>query len=801
MMEDRKELISRENERVARPVDVKELFYLFLGHWRWFALSLVLCLSGAVLWLARQNRVYTVSTMILMKGENSNTTSSEKLIMDGLGITPSGKTNIDDEIGIMCSRNVMMQVVMDLQLYTEYRARNGLRREVLYRDTPLRLAVDSLLVRHVAPQIDIVAHPLSQGYELRVRYNETETTIRFIDDSLRVEIGDISFMVYRNNAVAPDKRTLYISVQNPKVVAQRLASSVRAVPVDKNSAIINMSLDMSNVAKARDILTKVVYYYNALSVNEKNRVAENTERFIDERLRLLSSELGSVEKEVENFMRTNELVDITAAAASYLDESNGVEERLFDIESQINRLNYIEEFVSDSRNTYSLIPAVDITSQTFLNIVDTYNKKLLEREQLLRSVSESNPVLITINQDIAILRKGVKDGIVSTRANMNIVRADLLNKKKEAKTRIQEVPGLQRESAEINRQQAIKDKLYVFLLEKREENSLNKTLTVPMAIIMDEPDTTGRVVFPRPVRTMAVALCLALALPAVVIGGRYYFNDKFRDRSDVERLTPYPIMGEICINKDTDSPLVVTAHSTLPIVELFRLLRNNLQFVMTSGDKRVICVTSMISGEGKTFIASNLALSLALVGKRVLLVGLDIRRPRLHHYFSTITHRQGVTTYLSAISDDISALIQPSGVDERLDILPSGPIPPNPNELLGSPRFAAMMHELRDMYDYIVLDTAPMGQVSDTQLVAREIDTLLFVVRAHYTSRKTFGMFSEILSGGGTPSPYLVINGVDMSTRAYSYRRYGYGYHRSATYGYGANGTTSASERKTHHKL
>lgn len=426
-----KEIVPPMKDDEESSIDFKELFLLFFSHWKWFVASVAIFLAAAVFWLMRQNDVYTVSSMILMKGENSSTPSSEAVVMEGFGLMSAGKINTDDEIGIMRSKNVLSQVVSDLKLYVAYYEQRGMRKVELYGDTPLFLDIDSLLVSYLATPIAIKAVPDKEngGYILTVAYDEEEQELPFAGDSMRVAIGDISFMLFKRCGVCEEPHTLYINVVPPKFVVRQLEQLVSASPVEKGSSLITMSVEMSQVEKAKDILYKIVYYYNALSMAEKNRVAENTERFIDERLRLLSSELGSVEDAVEDFMRNNELVDITANAASYLDESKSIEERLFDVETEMNRLDYVGQFITDTANRYSLIPAVEISNQTFLTIVDAYNSKLMERERLLRSVSESNPVLMTVSHDLEILRRGVEDGVVSTRAGMEIARRDLLAKK------------------------------------------------------------------------------------------------------------------------------------------------------------------------------------------------------------------------------------------------------------------------------------------------------------------------------------------------------------------------------------
>lgn len=801
---DSKEILSQEEQ--DKSVDFKEILFNYLVHWKWFVASVIVAIGIAFFILARKNDVYTVTASVLMKNDKSGATP-DMLMMESLGMA-SVKNNIENEVEIMRSKNVMLRVVMDLKLYTDYTMEKGMRKIDLYKDTPIELSIDSTTVRGLLFPITIEASPQSNGdYQLMISYGHVDESIVLANKPLVVNIGDVSFTLTRNFSVAIPKDDIIIKVSNPKNMANYLSKAIVTDALSNGSTILTLSLNTFNIPKAKDVLNRVVFYYNELSMLEKNRVALNTERFIDERIVAISKELGSVEKQVEDFRKMHKLTDVKNEGEKFTTELSETEKKLFELETQLNLVDYVDQFVSNKQHIYTPIPSLGITDGGFSDLINKYNQMLLVRERLLRSSSEDNPIIADINHDIADLRKGVLSGIISTRKGLNIEKKDLESKNRELNNRVASVPEVERELTEIMRQQSIKDKLYVFLLEKREENSLNKTLTVPVASIVDTPDVTGGPVEPNKPKTLLIAFVFGLAIPALIIFLRDIFNVKFKDRIDVERLTSVPVLGEIAKN-DTDDQFVVKAKSTTPIVELFRLIRNSLQFMLSEPDKKVINVTSTVTQEGKTFFSMNLALSFALTSKKVILVGLDIRRPQLKKHFS-ITTNKGITSYLSGQETDLNSLIVPSGMSEYLDLLPAGPIPPNPNELLTSPRLDEVFKILRDKYDYIIVDTAPVGMVSDTFLLNRLADVNLYITRANYSSKKYLALLNSYVADKRLTSTYLIVNSVDMRTQSYSYRKYGYGYgygyssknSYGSAYGYGSGDDDHSKNRKQKRKI
>lgn len=782
---DSKDILSQEEEQ-DKSVDFREILFNYLVHWKWFVVSVIIAMGIAFFILARKNDVYTVTTSVLMKNDKSGATP-DMLMMESLGMG-AVKNNLENEIEIMRSKNVMLQVVMDLKLYTNYTMEKGMRKIDLYKDTPIELSIDSTMVKNLVSPIVVEALPQVNGdYRLTISYgHENKKSMVLANKPLLVNIGDVSFTLTRNDLVSVPKDDILITVSNPRNMANYLSKAVVADALSKGSTILTLSLNTFNIPKAKDVLNRVVFYYNELSMAEKNRVALNTEKFIDERIVAISKELGSVEKQAENFRKTHKLTDIKNEGEKFTTELSETEKKLFELETQLNLLDYVDQFVSNKQYMYTPIPALGITDPGFSGLINKYNQMLLVRERLLRSSSENNPLITDMNHDIADLRNGVMSGIVSARKGLNIEKKDLQSKNRELNNMVASVPEVERELTEIMRQQSIKDKLYVFLLEKREENSLNKTLTVPVASIVDTPDVTGGPVEPNKPKTLLVAFVFGLAIPALIIFLRDMFNVKFKDRIDVERLTSVPVLGEIAKN-DTGDQFVVKAKSTTPIVELFRLVRNSLQFMLSEPDKKVINVTSTVTQEGKTFFSMNLALSFALTNKKVILVGLDIRRPQLKKHFS-ITTNKGITSFLSGQEPDLESLIVPSGMSEYLDLLPAGPVPPNPNELLTNSRLDQIFEVLREKYDYIIVDTAPVGMVSDTFLLNRLADVNLYITRANYSSKKYLALLNSYVADKRLTSTYLIVNAVDMRTQSYSYRKYGYGYGYgySSKYSYGS---------------
>lgn len=771
-----------------RGFDVTLFLLECLSHWKWFVLSLLVVFGFSVFYIMRQVPKYNVQALVLMIDKWSK--SESDVLTQSLGIT-SGVESIFTEIEIMRSRTLIKKVVEDLDLYVSYESEGRLRNTPLYRNTPLTVRPDSTTdVNQLETSVKLlIEKPDEQGkYKITAKYSikEEKKEVVFNTDTLpyTLYIPTVgSFIVEHVAGYDTMENNIIVSIRNPKSVAKSISSGLNITQYDKNTLLLAVSYTTPIPKMGIDIINRMVYYYNEDGIAEKNRASNNTELFINNRLVAIQKELSSVEQEVEQYRTQRGLTDLSSEAQMYLQITGESDKERSELDVQLNLIEYVEEYISNPANTYSPIPTLGISNPALSTTISEYNKAIAEREKLLSTSSENNPVVKEFTQNINAVRANVLQGVASTRKSIELRKKDLSRQEEEIDEKIRNVPQYERELTDIMRQQRIKENLFVFLLEKREENALTQTLAVGDARMIDEPTSSG-IVAPQKNKIFFIAFIIALFIPGVIIFLKRLMFPSFQDKVELERLTSIPVLAELPHNDKDDEFFVVKEKSNGAPSELFRLLRNNIQFLFTSPDKKVVMVTSSVSREGKTFISSNLAISFALTGKKVLLIGLDIRRPKAAHYFG-LSNRLGIVNYLSGQEKDIDKIIRPSGYN-NLDIMPGGPIPPNPNELLLNPALDELFAELRRRYDYIVVDSAPVGLVSDSYLIDRVVDANLFVTRASYTSCSHVRALNAIAQNNRLKSLYLCINDVDMTTRTYSYRRYGYSYGTSTygSYGY-----------------
>ena len=744
------------------------LFFLeCISHWKWFLLSLVVVLGLAVYYTMRSVPIYNVKALVLMVDKWSKTESD--VLTQSLGIT-SGVDNIFNEIEVMRSRTIVKKVVDDLDLYASYNMKGKMRNQPLYNNTPFVIRPDSATnIEQMQTAVKFTIKPatadgtfhITADYTFEKEKKKAEFTTKEYPYAAYVPaVG--TFIIEHVMGYDSIQNELYVTVRNPNDVAKSIASGLKISQFDKNTLLLDISYNTPIQQMGIDIINRVVYYYNEDGIAEKNRAANNTEAFINKRLVAIQKELSSVEEEVEQYRTQRGLTDISSEAQLYLQQTGEADKERSELDVQLSLVEYVETFLGESDNIFSPIPALGITDDGLRAVIGDYNKAIAERERLLSTSSENNPVVQEYTQNIRALRSNVT----------------------EIEEKIRNVPQYERELTDIMRQQRIKENLFVFLLEKREENALTQTLAVGDARMIDEPSSAG-IVAPQKMKIFFGAFIIALLIPGCIIFLKRLMFPAFQDKVELERLTHIPVLAELPHNGSNDF-FVVKEKSNDAIAELFRLLRNNLQFCFSSPDKKVVLVTSSVSKEGKTFVSSNLAVSFALTGKKVLLVGLDIRRPRIAYHFD-LPNKKGVTNYLSGQISDIDELIQHSGKVETLDILSGGPIPPNPNELLLNPNLDKLFAELRNRYDYIIIDSAPVCMVSDSFLINRVVDVTLFVTRAAYTSRNHIKALNPLAVNNKLNSLYLCINDVNITSHTYSYRKYGYSYGTSTygSYGYG----------------
>ncbi|MGL5786990.1 MAG: GumC family protein [Bacteroidales bacterium] len=772
-------------------INLVELLMKYLHYWKWFVASAVLFVALGALYLKTQNKVYQIDATVLLNDEKGKGRADMAALQE-LGILSGAGANVDNEIEVMRSKDLMLGVVNDLRLYTSIRESRGLRSINLYKQSPVDVAVSpELLDRLRKPLTFELKKEGKNEYVIKGEMGdeEFEKTFNSFPYELSLPFGTITLQTTTFD-IDSEWSKLNVVVRNPMQVASKLAKDVSFQLAQKNGSVVRISMRNENIHEGEDILNKVVEYYNKETMMAKNETAMSTERFINERLSLLQTELASVEKDVEGYKKSNKLTNIEAESGLFITQTGEVDKERTEIATQLNVLNYIDEFVNKKENRYRIVPNIGITDAGLLKVIDEYNKQLLIRERTLRTTSEDNPTIITMNGDINSMRASILGGIDVVKRSLTITQQEIAKKESQISGRIKEVPRQERELMEIMRQQKIKDALYMFLLEKKEENSLSMTMTVPMARLIEKPYCNGLPVAPRGMVILMASFLLGLIVPVAVIFVRHLFNVTIDDRYDLETLTKLPILGEVSHENIEGRACIIKENSTSVSNELFRSVRNNLQFVTGMDHKKIITVTSNIPGEGKTFVSTNTAATFSLTGKRVILMGLDLRNPQLAKVFGL--ENKGVTNYLSGQVNDWKELVVRTPEYKNLDILPAGPVPLNPNELLMSSKMKELMDDLRNAYDYVIIDSAPVGVVSDTYLLNDLSDLFIFVCRANYTNRKLIDEVNRMVAQSKVKNAYFVVNDVDMKSKAYRYGKYGYGY----GYGYGAYGYHGKEDKK-----
>ena len=584
---------------------------------------------------------------------------------------------------------------------------------------------------------------------------------------------------------------------------QGYRSALSIEPTSKTTSVVTVSIKNTNKKRGEDFINKLVEIYNKNANNDKNEVAQNTARFIDERISVINQELGTTEQELESFKREAGLTDLSSDAQLAVSEQSAYEKLCVENGTQLNLVQYLSEYIQKPENAATTLPAnVGLNDETLSGLITQYNALILERNRLLRTSSETNPVVRRLDSNIQDMRAGILTTIASVRKGLLITKADLDRQAGKYAGRISNTPAQERRFVSIQRQQEIKAGLYLMLLQKREENNIALAATANNAKIIDDALADDFPVSPQSKKIYMMAFVLGLGIPVAIIYILNLLSYRIEGRADVERLTNVSIIGDVPLNDSEDKHAIAVRENDNDIMaETFRSLRTNLLFMLGDPDRKVILVTSTMSGEGKTFIASNLAVSLALLGKKVIIVGLDIRKPGLNKVFRIHHKEKGITGFLSAPqSTDLRSMILPSEVSDNLHVLPGGAIPPNPTELLARKSLDDAIELLKKDYDYVVLDTAPIGMVTDTQLIARVADISVYVCRADYTHKNDYQLINELYANKRLPGLCTVINGLDMKKKKYGYyygygkygRYYGYGKKYGYGYGYGYGDTSDS---------
>ena len=528
--------------------------------------------------------------------------------------------------------------------------------------------------------------------------------------------------------------------------------------------------------------------------NDKNEIAQKTAEFIDERIGIISKELGSTEADLESFKRDAGITDLTSEAQIALAGNAEYEKKSVENRTQISLVNDLRKYLRS--NEYEVLPSnVGLQDAALIGAIERYNEMLVERKRLLRTSTENNPAIVNLDTSIRAMKANVQATLEGTLQGLMITKSNLDREASRYSRRISNAPGQERAYVSIARQQEIKAGLYLMLLQKREENAIALAATANNAKIIDEAIADDIPVSPKHSMIYLIALMLGVGIPVGIIYLIELTKFKIEGRADVEKLTSVPVVGDIPLTdekNDKNGSIAVFENKNNLMSETFRNIRTNLQF-MLDNDQKVILVTSTVSGEGKSFVSSNLAISLSLLGKKVVIVGLDIRKPGLNKVFNLSSKEKGITQYLANPEMDLMSLIQQSDVNKNLYILPGGTVPPNPTELLARDGLDKAIEILKKNFDYVILDTAPIGMVTDTLLIGRVADLSAYVCRTDYTHKAEYTLINELYHEKKLPNLCTIINGVDLKRRKYGYyygygkygKHYGYGKRYGYGYGYG----------------
>ncbi|WP_195545008.1 GumC family protein [Bacteroides finegoldii] len=788
------------NELDEEKVNYQELLFRYIIHWPWFVASVLICLIGAWGYLYFQIPVYQVSASIIIKddkkGGNSGSADLENL---GLGGVITSAQSIDNEIEVLRSKTILKEVVNSLELYITYYDEDEFPRQEMYKTSPVVVNLTAQEADKLSNAALIDMKLASDGgldVNLKVGLNEYNKRFDKLPAVFPTNVGTFGFTLrdsLSNGQVEGQKEVRHISavVSQPFGVAKGYQWALTIAPTSKATSVATVSLINTNIQRGQDFINKLMEMYNRNTNNDKNEVAEKTREFINERIKIIDEELGNTEEKLETFKRNAGLTDISSDAQLAVSGNAEYEKKRVENGTQINLVRDLAKYINNPLNEYEVLPSnIGLTDNGLTTQLERYNELVIERKRLLRTSTENNPMIINLDMSIRAMKANVKAAIDGTLQGLLIVKADLDREASRFSRRISDASGQERQYVSIARQQKIKAGLYLMLLQKREENAIMLAATANNAKIIDEPVAEGGPVSPKPKMIYMIALVLGVGLPVGIIFLTSFTKFKIEGRGDVEKLTRLPIVGDVPLTGEKNGSIAVFENQNNLMSETFRNVRTNLQFMLGNGQK-VILVTSTVSGEGKSFISVNLAISLSLLGKKVVIVGLDIRKPGLNKVFNISRKEQGITQYLSNPEKNLMDLVQASDVSKSLYILPGGTVPPNPTELLARDGLDKAIETLKKNFDYVILDTAPVGMVTDTLLIGRVADLSVYVCRADYTRKAEFTLINELAENNKLSNLCTVINGLDFQKKKYGYYygygKYGkyYGYGKRYGYGYG----------------
>jgi capsular exopolysaccharide synthesis family protein len=760
-------------------INWREIIEYHLHYRKWIITSVLVFVVAGIIYTSMQATVDSYQTVILIKDPATRMAEisqlndpTNKKSFSGMNkrassaYTARSLNFVNNEDLVIRSGILLERLVMELKLHTMYQVSEGLHLKEIYRDTPIELQADSFFLRQLKEEMNLKVFRDEGIYKVDGSYEgeDFEATGLSLPLDVMTPVGRIK-LIYQSDSPY-EGRMISITVVPPERLVQQLVQGGISTELNKNADNIIIHYQSGNPAKAKEVLNTLIRLYNQQSVDQTNQTAGNTSVFIGERISILDRELNQAELAIEQFKQKNQINDFPENTRLYVYEQADYYNKMVDIDIQLQKADEIRKYITPDNLNSVLIPASDAG---VTQIIQDYNKLLLLRNQLANTTNESNPVLHKMNRQLAATKQTLEEHLQYTRKTLQMQWNTYLSQNSIFKGKLNELPGQERVYNDIKRQQKVKEDIYLFLLKKMEETALTMASVSNQARVLNVPMWESKV-SPRIPFTLCIFFLSGLLLPLSLINLKRISNHKITGRKDVEMLTTIPVIAELA-HQDTDETIIDTDSSTHS--ELLRLLRNKVQMLVRNTGEKTILVSSTQPGEGKTFVSINLAVSFSLTGKKVLLMGLDLRKPMLAKHFG-ILKKEGISSWLSGSISDYQSLIHPVKAYPNLNILPGGIVPPNPNELIAGERFDELIELLKTQYEYILIDSAPVGAVSDSLLISRVADMTLYVTRANYSDKRNLAYLNRIQRDQTLKKLYIVINDIQPEHSPYGYT-YGYG--------------------------
>lgn len=762
--------------------DFKVIIDKYAIHWKWFVLAVSLSLLAAFLYLRYTTPQYLAETTILVKDEQKGGMLSELSAFADMGIGGGMKSNLDNEVEILKSRTLVENVVKKLNLTVSIVEKGNVVDREIYAQAPIEL---------------VFLDAQSKLYDNSLNLHFTATTADSFtlkeiveDDSKKVLLDGAVFKYEQLISTAYGKflirktkyNTAYFKKQEDAITiaisplekrATSFRKGLKVEPLSKTSSVVSISIEGPVMEKSEDFLNTLVQMYNDDAAADKNFISENTSKFIASRLALITSELDGVEQDVESFKKSNNITDVQSEAALFVEGSNEYDKKGVETEIQLNVVSSMLDFMKKSSNADLLPTNIMSNEGDASGLISSYNELVLNRNRILKTATAVNPSVVQLDQQISSLKSTVQTSLLRMQSSLNIQKRNLNNEEGIINAKINKIPVQERQFRAIARQQKVKEELYLYLLQKREETAISLSATEPNARVIDRAKADDIAISPKKKIVYLAGLLLGLLIPFGVIYIDDVLDTKIKSRLDLDGKTTIPFIGDVPTS-DTPNELV-KSDSRTSFAEAIRIIRTNLEFMLNrvpEGTAKTLFVTSTFPKEGKTFISVNLAATFALSGKKVLLVGMDVRNPKLQNYLNL--PERGLTNYLSSKDLAIDDLIIKFPGYEDFSVLPAGIIPPNPAELLMNKKVDSLFADLKSRYDYIIVDTAPVSLVTDTLLIAKHADCFIYVARANFLEKRMLDIANNLYKEGKLPNMCMLLNDTD-STKGYGYG-YGYGH-------------------------